>query len=93
MGCPFLEATDPEVAKDVLKLGMAGWHDNEPAWAKLKNNLLLLAADPGVTSAAVGAVGPDGLTDAQRAIDPDPTHWGHDAFKGPSVDDDHPDRC
>lgn len=37
-------------------------------------------------------IGSDGLTDAQRRIDPEPTHWSHDAFKGSAVDDDHPDR-
>jgi hypothetical protein len=33
-------------------------------------------------------IGPDGLTDAQRRIDPDPEHWKH----GPDVDDDPPKR-
>lgn len=91
MGCPFLEADTLDNAKSTLKFGLDGWHDGDPKWTVFKNKLLLAAADPAVHAAAA-TVGSDGLTDAQRNIDPNPAHWSDDTFKGPAVDDDHPDR-
>lgn len=31
--------------------------------------------------------GPDGITDSQRAIDPDPTHWTDAGLQGAPEDD------
>jgi hypothetical protein len=45
IGCPFLDAVSPDVARQVLREGMADWHEGEPQWKDFISRMLG-ASDP-----------------------------------------------
>jgi hypothetical protein len=44
-GCPFLDANTPDRARDVLREGMADWHEGETQWKEFIDRLLGSVAD------------------------------------------------
>lgn len=40
IGCPFLDANTPERAREVLREGMADWHEGEAQWKEFIDKLL-----------------------------------------------------
>ena len=48
IGCPVLDAVSPDVARKMLREGIADWHEGEPQWKEFIDKLLLASLPPPV---------------------------------------------